>query len=1334
MPACPRCSSAMNLKRSAKGAFWGCTKYPACRGTVDAPGQQVAVNGARIAAKFGGRCSSCGSEFETGDPIVYSDRRVTGCPACAPAATTHARKAEPAMPKVEVPFVDGWKALVESDTPPGQAPYLLPDPPEYLEQIPSCTLQLDKHQQAVVNWRKGEALVAACAGSGKSTCLIERTAGLIKEGAIPETVLTLVYNKDAATLLRQRLKDRIGPAFSSRVPAFTFHGFCYALLQEWYPGKFGRGKIVGVDDGPSSFMLALEAAKAADCNDDRFDVKGMIKVSELARESLIDLEGASVAGQLITLPIDLDMNTATTAAKFIRAYQMEKTRRGVIDFADMIWLVCRALDHGGSRVDALAKRYQHVQVDECQDAAPSRLKIATFFKPHVKSLLMVGDLRQSIYKFSGAVPENVHKRVLEGHAKLLPLPVNRRSTETIVEAGNAISRGHVWNLGGDCTQAPSALKKDAAEPLRIWFTADAHEEAEAIAHEIQARVADSELVLKEVVCCEDCKSEWETRYEKEASESKATVEVVQHTVADRRSRTTNGMQSHNSGPRIEEAGAASKASSADCRSVGGVDRRGAQLVEAREDEEANNAPSVKATPQCHSCKQVSAYTIKIKRNYRLEDFCCLVRTNAQAASLECAFMVQKLPCRVKGATGGVWDTTIGKEIRAYLAAAEDKGTDDTKLIGNKPKRYLRRDIVSAAAAASKDGGLVAALEATGNRGAMSLAADLRFIQRQDWAGRCKEVERLLLKAVTEIAVDDSIGTPDEDKEAAVKLMISSAIALGSLEAIEAQRAAMKKLKATAPAVEISTVHKCVAGDTWIETPEGLLPIQEVKEEGATATPNGVQRYIQKFVLGEMPARKIETEGGYKLTATLQHGITCWRDGVWKRLETQELREGDYLRVRLGAVCDVRKEPQLPLAPVDMDVRTRIYQVPRKLSVEAAEFLGLMCADGTLFHSGFRLVKRYQSVTTRFAQLTRALFAVPVKEEPANNSENAFSAEVHSVFLSAWLNQIDGVQPNAKNVPDVILRAPLTHQAAFLRGLFEDGTVNEDGKHVDHIHWETKFESMAEKVQRLLLRFGIISSLKSRIENGWDGFSLYIYGQNAKRFADRIGFVAAEKNKRLENRTFSHETHYRIPLSRVEVDSMRRWITKNDLWNARARGFISRAIAQKVLDRTDVTNDVRTLLEDCLQWHYPQVETLTSTSCDAFCLEVPQGSRFLQNGFDGWNSKGLEWPVVFTCGLSEGTFPHRKAKDQEEELRLFYVAVTRAKLAAILSTGGLKAEVDENGVEGEELHDLPLGASPFLEPLLPLAEVTTGPSAHDQEEDPIAGDRDPDHPDPAHERC
>lgn len=68
------------------------------------------------------------------------------------------------------------------------------------------------------------------------------------------------------------------------------------------------------------------------------------------------------------------------------------------------------------------------------------------------------------------------------------------------------------------------------------------------------------------------------------------------------------------------------------------------------------------------------------------------------------------------------------------------------------------------------------------------------------------------------------------------------------------------------------------------------------------------------------------------------------------------------------------------------------------------------------------------------------------------------------------------------------------------------------------------------------------------------------------------------------------------------------------------------------------------------------------------------------------AKGLEFPVVFLCGVKEGVLPMESA-DPEEERRLFYVGMTRAKEELILTAGNPPSEFLEDlplfGIEREE---------------------------------------------------
>ncbi len=78
-----------------------------------------------------------------------------------------------------------------------------------------------------------------------------------------------------------------------------------------------------------------------------------------------------------------------------------------------------------------------------------------------------------------------------------------------------------------------------------------------------------------------------------------------------------------------------------------------------------------------------------------------------------------------------------------------------------------------------------------------------------------------------------------------------------------------------------------------------------------------------------------------------------------------------------------------------------------------------------------------------------------------------------------------------------------------------------------------------------------------------------------------------------------------------------------------------------------------------------------------------------------SAKGLEWDTVFIAGLEQDLFPHvgmsgSDAKTREEERRLMYVAVTRAKKKLYLSYAQLRTIFGQKRVEApsEFLYDIP----------------------------------------------
>ena len=79
------------------------------------------------------------------------------------------------------------------------------------------------------------------------------------------------------------------------------------------------------------------------------------------------------------------------------------------------------------------------------------------------------------------------------------------------------------------------------------------------------------------------------------------------------------------------------------------------------------------------------------------------------------------------------------------------------------------------------------------------------------------------------------------------------------------------------------------------------------------------------------------------------------------------------------------------------------------------------------------------------------------------------------------------------------------------------------------------------------------------------------------------------------------------------------------------------------------------------------------------------------------AKGLEFPVVFLAGVDKGTLPLESAKgqaDAEEERRLFYVGMTRAREELILlSSGDPSPFMEEIPPELLEKEKIPLREKP-----------------------------------------
>lgn len=133
---------------------------------------------------------------------------------------------------------------------------------------------------------------------------------------------------------------------------------------------------------------------------------------------------------------------ALEVAHAYRHYDQKLRQDGVVDFADLINRSIEILrQHPDVRAE-LAGQYLHILVDEYQDVNRASAVLLKELAGDGANLWVVGDARQSIYRFRGAAPVNTTKFERDypkGQRK--SLAVNYRSRKQIVDAFGAYANG-----------------------------------------------------------------------------------------------------------------------------------------------------------------------------------------------------------------------------------------------------------------------------------------------------------------------------------------------------------------------------------------------------------------------------------------------------------------------------------------------------------------------------------------------------------------------------------------------------------------------------------------------------------------------------------------------------------------------------------------------------------------------------------------------------------------------------------------------------------------------------------------------------------------------------
>jgi DNA helicase II / ATP-dependent DNA helicase PcrA len=365
-----------------------------------------------------------------------------------------------------------------------------------MSQLPATLLEgLNAQQREAVEFRGRALLIVAGAGSGKTTVLTRRIAGLLaSRDAWPSQILAITFTNKAAGEMRERIEAIVGEA-ARGMWISTFHSACVRILRK-EAATFGFSSSFTIYDSADQRSLVKRLLKQLDGDDFGLTPNMVIgKMSRLKNE-LADVDSyRRQSGS--NDPAD---------ALFIEVwdrYQRELVRSHAFDFDDLIAqtvYLFRAFPEVAARYQT---RFRHVLVDEYQDTNHAQYALIRELTGAVRpelvpqdsqvsqvddggvapaSLTVVGDSDQSIYAFRGADIRNIteFERDFPG-AEVILLEQNYRSTQNILDAANAV-------IGNNFDRKAKNLFTEIGTGEEIiGFTGySAHDEAQFVADQIVA--------------------------------------------------------------------------------------------------------------------------------------------------------------------------------------------------------------------------------------------------------------------------------------------------------------------------------------------------------------------------------------------------------------------------------------------------------------------------------------------------------------------------------------------------------------------------------------------------------------------------------------------------------------------------------------------------------------------------------------------------------------------------------------------------------------------------------------------------------------------------------
>lgn len=309
---------------------------------------------------------------------------------------------------------------------------------------------LDPYQQKAAEAISGPLLIEAGPGTGKTRALTGQILHLIRSRKVdPASILVLTFSNKAAEEMREHVSTVL-PDQTDQLWMGTFHAFGLELLRK-YGTRLGLLPMPEVLDPVAGLFLLERLLPSLDLQyyqnlfDPALPLRDILLAISRAKDDLrspqdyLDLAGRMRTEASTSEEIEA-AEKALEVAHVYAVYQNYLDAEGVLDFADLIAKSVVLLEKFPQVRQEVRTTYKQVLVDEYQDVNRACALLLQQIAGKGENLWVVGDVRQSIYRFRGAAPYNMrafNKDFPGGHT--LPLLINYRSQPRILEVLKCIA-------------------------------------------------------------------------------------------------------------------------------------------------------------------------------------------------------------------------------------------------------------------------------------------------------------------------------------------------------------------------------------------------------------------------------------------------------------------------------------------------------------------------------------------------------------------------------------------------------------------------------------------------------------------------------------------------------------------------------------------------------------------------------------------------------------------------------------------------------------------------------------------------------------------------------